>query len=216
MCLLNQRVGKLIPKGIDRLFLYYVVHSRHFLLSMIEMAVGGAQDNLGKPDITGYSCFIPRKSAEQRAITETLSDVDRLLGALETLSRQEGGLSNKLPCTNSSPVRPACRASAGRGPTKRLTELAAITHGAITAFNVLQPTQDEGLPLIQEQYQFIVRSATVERIDTRIGPDRQARRFLIPGEGDIGTILHVRAPVGARRSVRVKDATLQDRGDMLD
>ena len=84
-CLLNQRVGKLIPKGIDRLFLYYVVHSRHFLLSMIEMAVGGAQDNLGKPDISGYSCFIPRKSTEQRAITEALSDADGMLGALETL-----------------------------------------------------------------------------------------------------------------------------------
>ena len=52
---------------------------------MIEMAVGGAQDNLGKPDITGYSCFIPRKSAEQRAIAEALSDVDRLLGAMGTL-----------------------------------------------------------------------------------------------------------------------------------
>ena len=47
-CLLNQRVGKLMAKGIAPLFLYYIVHDRRFLRSMIEVAVGGAQGNLGK------------------------------------------------------------------------------------------------------------------------------------------------------------------------
>ena len=82
-CLLNQRVGRLVATGIDRLFLYYIVHDRRFLSSMIELAVGGAQDNLGKSDITGYRFFLPRNSVEQRAIATVLSDMDAEIAALE-------------------------------------------------------------------------------------------------------------------------------------
>ena len=82
-CLLNQRVGKLIAKGIDQLFLYYIVHDRRFPRSMIEMAVGGAQGNLGKSDITGYPCSLPKNLVEQRATTTILSDMDAEIAALE-------------------------------------------------------------------------------------------------------------------------------------
>ena len=84
-CLLNQRVGKLVPRRIDRGFLYYIVHDRRFLHSMIEKAVGGAQGNLGKSDITGYLCVLPRSASEQRAIAGALSDVDALIAALDRL-----------------------------------------------------------------------------------------------------------------------------------
>ena len=82
-CLLNQRVGKLVARKIDPLFLYHVVHDRRFLLSMIEMAVGGAQGNLGKSDITGYSCFLSKNLVEQRTIATVLSDMDAEIAALE-------------------------------------------------------------------------------------------------------------------------------------
>ena len=72
-----------MAKGIDQLFLYYIVHDRRFLRSMIEMAVGGAQGNLGKSDITGYPCFLPKNLAEQRAIAAVLSDMDAGIAALE-------------------------------------------------------------------------------------------------------------------------------------
>ena len=82
-CLLNQRVGKLMVKGIDQLLLYYIVHDRRFLRSMVEMAVGGAQGNLGKSDITGYPCSLPKNLVEQRAIATILSDMDTEIAALE-------------------------------------------------------------------------------------------------------------------------------------
>ena len=82
-CLLNQRVGKLMAKGIAPLFLYYIVHDRRFLRSMIEVAVGGAQGNLGKSDIAGYTCFLPKNLVEQRAIAAVLSDMDAEIAALE-------------------------------------------------------------------------------------------------------------------------------------
>lgn len=82
-CLLNQRVGKLVARKIDRLFLYYMVHDRRFLLSMIQMAVGGAQGNLGKSDITEYPCLLPKDLVEQRAIAAALSDMDAEIAALE-------------------------------------------------------------------------------------------------------------------------------------
>ena len=82
-CLLNQRVGKLVAKGIDPLFLYYIVHDRRFLRSMIEKAVGGAQGNLGKSDIVGYTCFLPKKLVEQSAIAAVLFDMDAEITALE-------------------------------------------------------------------------------------------------------------------------------------
>ena len=194
-CLLNQRVGKLIPKGIDRPFLYYVVHSRHFLLSMIEMAVGGAQDNLGKPDITGYSCLIPRKSAEQRAITETLSDVDRLLGALETLVAKKRAIKQAAMqqlLTGRTRLPGFSRAWSDR----RLTELAAITMGQSPP-SIFYNQHGEGLPLIQGNAD-IEGHRTIDRVWTRQASKRC----------DLGDLLlTVRAPVGAV-AVASKDATL--------
>lgn len=91
-CLLNQRVGKLMSKGIDQLFLYYIVHDRRFIQSMIEMAVGGAQGNLGKSDITGYKCFLPKNLMEQRAIGAVLSDMDAEIAALERRKDKTGAV----------------------------------------------------------------------------------------------------------------------------
>jgi len=82
-CLLNQRVGKIIPIKIDGNLLYYLLHSRKFLNSMIVKAQGGAQDNLSAKDIKGYRLFIPSKFEEQQTIAGMLMAADKEIQFLE-------------------------------------------------------------------------------------------------------------------------------------
>ena len=81
-CLLNQRVGKLVPNGIDDRFLFAVLRQPSFLVSMVNKAKGGAQGNLSKVDITEYELKLPSRE-EQTAIATILSDMDAELAALE-------------------------------------------------------------------------------------------------------------------------------------
>ena len=82
-CLLNQRVGKLVPIGIEDEFLFELLTQRKFLVSMGMKAKGGAQGNLSKPDITDFEILVPGDVAEQTAIATVLSDMDAELAALE-------------------------------------------------------------------------------------------------------------------------------------
>ncbi|MFH1924432.1 MAG: restriction endonuclease subunit S, partial [Planctomycetota bacterium] len=81
-CLLNQRVGKLVPTGIDDRFLFSVLSQRKFLVAIGLKAKGGAQGNLSKSDITEYEVAIPFDIEEQTAIATVLSDMDAELAAL--------------------------------------------------------------------------------------------------------------------------------------
>ena len=81
-CLLNQRVGKLVPVGIDGGFLFCVLRQPGFLATMVTKAKGGAQGNLSRADITEYELNLP-SSQEQTAIATVLSDMDAELAALE-------------------------------------------------------------------------------------------------------------------------------------
>ncbi|MEX1133143.1 MAG: restriction endonuclease subunit S [Flavobacteriales bacterium] len=75
-CLLNQRVGKLVPKKhIDANFLYQILRSEAFLNEMIAQAQGGAQDNLSSKDVVGYMALLPTLP-EQQKIAGFLSAVD--------------------------------------------------------------------------------------------------------------------------------------------
>jgi type I restriction enzyme S subunit len=82
-CLLNQRVGKLIPSGVDDSFLFLLLSQRQFLVSMTGKAKGGAQGNLSVSDITEYGFPIPCSLTEQTAIATVLSDMDAEIAALE-------------------------------------------------------------------------------------------------------------------------------------
>ncbi len=75
-CLLNQRVGKLLPKGVDPTYLFLLLSQPTFQGQMSERATGGAQDNLSKSDILGYRFASPSKRAEQIAIAAVLSDIN--------------------------------------------------------------------------------------------------------------------------------------------
>jgi type I restriction enzyme S subunit len=82
-CLLNQRVGKLVPHEIDLDYFYFLVKEPRFLAIMQEKAVGGAQGNISKSDITDFSLHIPRAEEEQAAIATILSDMDADIATLE-------------------------------------------------------------------------------------------------------------------------------------
>lgn len=82
-CLLNQRVGKLLPSGIDSDFLFTMLCQPKFLVAMGLKAKGGAQGNLSKPDITEYEIPVPPPS-EQVAIAAVLFDMDAEIAELES------------------------------------------------------------------------------------------------------------------------------------
>ena len=84
-CLLNQRVGKLVPLNIDASLLFVILGSRRFLTAMAGKAKGGAQGNLNVSDITNFLFPLPPTKAEQEAIAEALSDADALIESLEQL-----------------------------------------------------------------------------------------------------------------------------------
>ena len=82
-CLLNQRVGKLIPTDVDDGLLFALLGQPSFISAMTGVAKGGAQPNLSASDITDHPFSIPKDSAEQIAIAEVLMDMDAELAALE-------------------------------------------------------------------------------------------------------------------------------------
>ncbi|MBK8869647.1 MAG: restriction endonuclease subunit S [Elusimicrobia bacterium] len=83
-CLLNQRVGKLVPVGVVDALLFLLLGQPSFISAMTGVAKGGAQPNLSAPDITEHTFNIPRDATEQTAIAEVLSDMDAELAALES------------------------------------------------------------------------------------------------------------------------------------
>ena len=82
-CLLNQRVGTLVPTAVQRDFLFVLLRQPAFISSMIGAAKGGAQPNLSASDINEHAFLIPKEQAEQAAIATVLSDMDADLYAIE-------------------------------------------------------------------------------------------------------------------------------------
>jgi type I restriction enzyme S subunit len=82
-CLLNQRVGKLVPVGVVDALLFVLLGQPSFISAMTGVAKGGAQPNLSASDITEHTFNIPKDEAEQTAIAEVLSEMDGELAVLE-------------------------------------------------------------------------------------------------------------------------------------
>ena len=82
-CVLNQRVGKLVPANVDAPFLFLLLCQRRFLTAMAGKAKGGAQGNLSVRDITEFMLRLPPNKTEQTAIATILSDMDAEITALE-------------------------------------------------------------------------------------------------------------------------------------
>ena len=113
---------------------------------------------------------------EQRVIAEALSDVDKLLGALEKLSSKkraikQAAMQQLLTGKNRLP------GFSGSWKTRLLGDVAHIKTGSRNN----QDKVDGG------QYPFFVRSAAVERISSYTF---EGEAILVPGEGDIRGIFH--------------------------
>jgi len=75
-CLLNQRVGKLIPQQeVNKEFLFYSLAREAFLSKMVALAQGGAQDNLSNKDISSFLLDVPNRE-EQQKIADFLTALD--------------------------------------------------------------------------------------------------------------------------------------------
>ncbi len=82
-CLLNQRVGKIMTKDINKELLYLFLYDRRFLYQMIGSAQGGAQANLSTEDIKEYIFDLPKTKEEQNAVAEILTTADKEITELE-------------------------------------------------------------------------------------------------------------------------------------
>ena len=98
--LLNQRVGKLVPRDIDAGFFYQTLRREEFRKAMQLQAAGGAQGNLSASDITGFVVARPRDEEEQQRIAACLSVLDARIAAesdkLDMLKTHKKGLMQQL------------------------------------------------------------------------------------------------------------------------
>ena len=99
-CLLNQRVGKLIPLRIEPSYFYYVLLNDRFRKAMQKRAAGGAQGNLSAPDILSYVLQAPVSLKEQQKIADCLSSLDEVITLeskkLDALKVHKKGLMQQL------------------------------------------------------------------------------------------------------------------------
>ncbi|MHC1698819.1 MAG: restriction endonuclease subunit S [Geobacteraceae bacterium] len=83
-CLLNQRVGKIVPsEGINSEFIFHLIRQKSFLQAMMLKAKGGAQGNLSVSDILDHLFHFPQDHEEQTAIATILSDMDADIATME-------------------------------------------------------------------------------------------------------------------------------------
>lgn len=99
-CLLNQRVGKIVPQnGVDKLYLYYAIRSQKFLRKMISKSQGGAQLNLSTKDIKNYRFSVPNEDT-QKLVSEflrLLEEKTKLVNReIDLLKLQKQGLMQRL------------------------------------------------------------------------------------------------------------------------
>lgn len=98
--LLNQRVGKLVPRSVVADFLYHLLQREEFRSGMQLSAAGGAQGNLSSGSITGFRTSVPKEESEQHRIASCLSSLDTLITEqsknLDTLETHKLGLMQQL------------------------------------------------------------------------------------------------------------------------
>ena len=113
---------------------------------------------------------------EQRAIAEALSDVDRLLAALDRLIAKKRDL-KQAAMQQLLTGQTRLPGFHGEWEVKRLGEVAQVKTGSRNNENKVE----------DGQYPFFVRSEVVERINSY---SYDCEAILVPGEGRIGHIFH--------------------------
>ena len=83
-CLLNQRVGKIVPYDINRNFLFQSLKQKTFAISMMAKATGGAQGNLKSSHILENNVLCPSSVDEQQQISSILDTMDLEITVLQS------------------------------------------------------------------------------------------------------------------------------------
>ena len=80
----NQRIGKinLLSENINPIFLYFILLSSPYLKKIKEQATGSTVRHTSNKSIYSISLPIPKTKEEQKAIAQTLSEVDALIATL--------------------------------------------------------------------------------------------------------------------------------------
>ena len=136
-CLLNQRVGKLVPTKIDKEFFYHSIQNGNFQTAMQERAKGGAQGNLSAKDILQHVIYYPNNKHEQQKIAHCLSSLDEVIGLqakkVQALKQHKKGLMQQLfPAEGETTPRlrfPEFR-EAGAWDKQRIGDLLSLEYGA--------------------------------------------------------------------------------------
>ena len=82
----NQRTMRLTPKNqILPSFLYYQINCKRTHQDIVNKAKPGTQIYINTDDVIGLNVSLPASKHEQRAIAKALSDIDKLIEALEKL-----------------------------------------------------------------------------------------------------------------------------------
>ncbi len=180
--LLNQRVAKVIARSrADLNFIYYVLQTRHFVDSMNESMAGTDPPNIGSRALGRIPIAAPPTIDEQRAIAGALSDVDALIGALDSALAKKRDIKQAAmqQLLTGQKRLPGFR---GEWKVKRLGEI-----GDITGSGVDKKSRPDETPVRLVNYLDVYRRDFIYSDDLNhwvTAPPHQARRCAVQ-KGDV-------------------------------
>jgi type I restriction enzyme S subunit len=165
-------------------YFFYLIFSKHFYNRIMQMTAKSSVDSVRRDMISRMQVALPPTEAEQRAIAETLSDVDVLLGSLDRLIAKKRDI-KQAAMQQLLTGQTRLPGFSGEWEVQRLGEVAEIVMGQSPSSSSYNSTGN-GLPLIQGNADIIDRKAMRRVFTTQVTKRGKA--------GDV--LLSVRAPVG--------------------
>ncbi len=153
---------------------YVALVLQNFHLERLDAAT--SVPTLNRNNLVGHLVLLPPTTAEQRAIAEALSDVDKWLGASEALIAKKRAI-KQAAMQQLLTGKTRLPGFSSEWEAKRLGSVAHIKTGS-------RNNEDK---VEDGQYPFFVRSDVVERINSY---SHDCEAILVPGEGRIGSIFH--------------------------
>ncbi len=170
---IGRGVCGLKPFGNSSFLFHALVHAEDRWQSLEQ---GSTFTAANSEQVGQFRLRVPDDEKEQRAIAEALSDVDRLINALEALIAKKQAI-KQATMQQLLTGKTRLPGFSGVWETKRLGEIAHIKTGG-------RNNEDK---VEDGQYSFFVRSPIVERINSYC---YDGEAILVPGEGGIESIFH--------------------------
>jgi len=174
---INQHIARVrvTSPDADAQYVFHYLSQESVRRHFTKITTGQAYPQISLEQVRDAEVPLPQLK-EQRAIAEALSDMDGLLGALETLIAKKRAI-KQAAMQQLLTGKTRLRGFSGEWKTKRLGDIAHIKTGS-------RNNEDK---IEGGEYPFFVRSEDVERINTY---SYDCEAILVPGEGKIGDIFH--------------------------